>query len=497
MLVRQTEDKLRIDLMRNLYQLIGIAITAASLYHAPASSADDSSNLYYQFTLSLEGTRLDNLSLGDDPDVDRLETQEYELEMELEYSLTDRAYLFLDLSLKDDTEEVKPRGERETERGLERKQMGVAVNFGEEIATELKIGRMEFINRSEWWVWWDEELDAVSVESNFASFTGMLAIAEEQARESTDVDDIDPEMEDVRRILASLSWDYADDQSLILYYLDQTDNSGSVALEDLDKGEVPDEVDADLSWNGISYLGGFELDSVGEINIELHYSTVRGDETLTEFDDGEGDDEEGGDEEGGDEEGGDEEGGDEEGGDEEGGDEEGGDEEGGDEEGGEIETEKRSVSGDAYSYLISWTPAALDDWTFILGGARGDESFQQTGLQGDSEVFGELYQPEISNMSVQALGVAWQVARGYELVLFGYDYRQLTASEDMRDVSIELDPNGIDRDLGREIDLVLIVDAIPDVELVLIAAEFEAGDAYGEREGERSQYFSIELDYFF
>jgi len=100
-------------------------------------------------------------------------------------------------------------------------------------------------------------------------------------------------------------------------------------------------------------------------------------------------------------------------------------------------------------------------------------------------------------MSVQALGVAWEVARGYELILFGYDYRQLEASEDIRDVSIELDPNGVNRDLGREIDLILIIDAIPSAELVLIAAEFEAGDAYGERKGERSQYFSIELDYIF
>jgi len=327
------------------------------------------------------------------------------------------------------------------------------------------------------------------VESNYASLTGMLAIAEEQAPESTGVDEIDPEMEDVKRVLASLSWDYADDQSLILYYLDQTDHSGSVALKDLDNGEVLDEVDADLTWKGISYLGGFELDSVGEINIELHYSTVRGDETLTEFDDGEGDDEEGDDEEGEDED-------EEEGEDEDEDEGEGEDEEGADE-GGGLETEKRSVDGDAYSYLISWTPAALDDWTFILGGARGDESFQQTGLQGDSEGFGELYQPEISNMSVQALGVAWEVARGYELILFGYDYRQLEASEDIRDVSIELDPNGVNRDLGREIDLILIIDAIPSAELVLIAAEFEAGDAYGERKGERSQYFSIELDYIF
>ena len=117
--------------------------------------------------------------------------------------------------------------------------------------------------------------------------------------------------------------------------------------------------------------------------------------------------------------------------------------------------------------------------------------------KGDSEGFGELYQPEISNMLVQAYGVVWNARPNLEIALLGYDYEQVHASEDMREVSIELDPNGLNRALGREIDLIVTLDVLDGLELILIAAEFEAGAAYGSRDGERSHYVSIELDYSF
>ena len=174
--------------MRNPFQLIGITLIAAGLQCTPAGAAGDLSDLYYEFTLSLEGSRLDNLSLGDDAEIDRLESRDYEIEMDLEYSLSDSAYLFLNVSLIDETEEIKPLGERETESGLQRNQMGVALNFGETVPSQLKVGRIEFVSSSEWWVWWDEDLDAISLDFNYGPVSGMLAIAEEQARESTGAD---------------------------------------------------------------------------------------------------------------------------------------------------------------------------------------------------------------------------------------------------------------------------------------------------------------------
>ena len=67
----------------------------------------------------------------------------------------------------------------------------------------------------------------------------------------------------------------------------------------------------------------------------------------------------------------------------------------------------------------------------------------------------------------------------------------------MRDVTIELDPTGESRDLGRETDLILTVDARDGMELILTLAEFDPGKAYGEFSNETSNFIKFELDYEF
>jgi hypothetical protein len=149
----------------------------------------------------------------------------------------------------------------------------------------------------------------------------------------------------------------------------------------------------------------------------------------------------------------------------------------------------------------------LDEWTLILGSVRGsgdtdpddgrERSYRQTGLQGDTESYGELYQPELSNLVVNLLGVEWAVSGGVALALLRYDYRQRVPANEMRDVSIELDLSGTDRDLGSEIDLVVTVTARDGLELRLTAAEFDPGRAYGAYAGEGSSFFHFELAYEF
>lgn len=182
----------------------------------------------------------------------------------------------------------------------------------------------------------------------------------------------------------------------------------------------------------------------------------------------------------------------------------------GDPTGGRTEVEEReenSVSGSAQSFLLGWSPPVLDDWTFILGHARGDgdsnpdnnrdKSYRQNGLQGDSESFGELYRPELSNLAIDVIGVRWEINDGVELGLLSYDYEQRERADEMRNVSIENDTEGSSRDLGREVDLVLTIETADGLELVLTAAEFHAGSAYAGFSDETSSYFDIELIYAF
>ena len=100
-------------------------------------------------------------------------------------------------------------------------------------------------------------------------------------------------------------------------------------------------------------------------------------------------------------------------------------------------------------------------------------------------------------MEVQAIGVDWEVNDFVEIGLFSYDYEQEKASEDIRDVSIEADPTGASKDLGSEIDLILTLLPIEDLEVLLIVGEFEAGKAYGPRDGETSRFLKLEVTWDF
>ena len=447
--------------MRNLF----VILSAAALPWLTPATADDRDSFDYGLQISIERSALDGLSLGDDPSEDRLVEEEYEIEFALEYQVNDDLYLFFTGALIDETETIETLGLEEDASGLERKEIGVGYFFGKDFVSHLRFGRTEFVSDSEWWLWWDEELDAIRLDSSFSDFEITLGLAQELARESTDDDFIDPELEDVKRVLLSLAWEFADDQSLILYYLDQSDDSRSFNVGEFEDADEVDEEDADLSWSGISYIGGFDIDSVGEFEVELHAARVSGNETVYEFDDPSAGRSE------------------------------------------VVEREQHRVSGDAYSYLFSWTPAALDDLTFFLGSARGSgdsnaednriKSFRQSGLQGDSESFGELYQPELSNLEVDVIGIEWEIVEGVEMALMGYEYQQRKLADEMRDVSIELDPSGTSRDLGREIDLIITIEAREGLELIITAAEFDAGRAYGASSRETSNFINFELGYEF
>ena len=437
-------------------------IILTSIWVCSAVSAEDGFPLEYEFLISVELSELNDLTLGDEPTEKRLEKEEYEFEFNLLYQIDDHWYAFFAGSLVDEVETLEPAGLKEEDiSGFERKQIGIGVEFGDEIISDFSIGRVEFLSIGEWWLWWDEDLDAIKLESSYGDFEALIGLAEEQARENTDEDFIDPEVDGIKRILASLGWEIADNQSLHFFYLDQQDDSSSFIDGETIDTDKEDEGDADLSWTGISYLGEFEDDTMGELEVELHYSRVSGDETVYEFEampggtsDVDGD------------------------------------------------PAKNRVRGSARGLLINWSPTQVDDWSFILGRAEGEREYRQNGLQGDSEVFGELFQPELANLVVETIGVEYEINEYIEIGLLAFEYEQDRAIDELRDAAIDFELNGTSKDIGEEIDLVLTVEAFDGMELRLIAAEFKAGKAYDiepgrNYDGETSQFWKIELEYVF
>ena len=75
--------------------------------------------------------------------------------------------------------------------------------------------------------------------------------------------------------------------------------------------------------------------------------------------------------------------------------------------------------------------------------------------------------------------------------------QQNETDTEMRDVSIDLDPDGLNRDLGNEFDLVALYEINDSLELEIITAVFKAGAAYGANSGAKSRHWSIDLTYKF
>lgn len=102
--------------------------------------------------------------------------------------------------------------------------------------------------------------------------------------------------------------------------------------------------------------------------------------------------------------------------------------------------------------------------SFSLGYAFGSEEFRQTGLQSnegdfngvvDFFYYGEVFEPELSNMSILTFDLGINPTEQTSVDLLYHYYFQTKASDEIRDSNLEAEPDGINKSLGSEIDLVL------------------------------------------
>lgn len=130
---------------------------------------------------------------------------------------------------------------------------------------------------------------------------------------------------------------------------------------------------------------------------------------------------------------------------------------------------------------------------FAWGSGDSDEdddtnkNFRQTDLQDNNarfngvtsfKYYGELMDPELSNMSIWYGGIGIRPAKKTSIDLVYHQYRQVEASDDIRDSDIDTDPGGLDRDLGRELDLVIGYQEVKNLSTELVVAYFWPGDAF-------------------
>lgn len=162
-------------------------------------------------------------------------------------------------------------------------------------------------------------------------------------------------------------------------------------------------------------------------------------------------------------------------------------------------TDDERLEGYAFDLGTTWLPPTLAPWYFTAGFAfaSGDDDafdgtdnrFRQTGLQDNNDKFGgvtsfryygELFDPELSNMSILTLGIGRRLSRRTSLDLVYHRYRQDVVADFLEDSDVDADPNGLSRDLGSEVDLILGIRPSSFWNLEVVVARFEPDSAFDE-----------------
>ncbi|MGH8503567.1 MAG: alginate export family protein [Gammaproteobacteria bacterium] len=118
--------------------------------------------------------------------------------------------------------------------------------------------------------------------------------------------------------------------------------------------------------------------------------------------------------------------------------------------------------GSKYEFYLPLQPSITLGYAFGTGDGNPDDevdrSFRQTGLQNnedDFKYYGELLDPELSNLAIFTIGAGITPTAQSFVDLVYHDYRQHKAADSLREASIDAEPNGLSKDLGTEIDLII------------------------------------------
>ncbi len=157
----------------------------------------------------------------------------------------------------------------------------------------------------------------------------------------------------------------------------------------------------------------------------------------------------------------------------------------------------RRLRGYAIDGGVTYVADAPLEPSLTLGYALGsgdrspdgsDATFRQTGLQDNNgkwngvtsfRYYGEVLDPELSNLQVATLGVGLRPWRQCSIDLVGHAYRQQFAVAQPLRAQIDETTDGVHRDLGREIDLILGWRA-RYVTAEVVAGLFDPGSAFAK-----------------
>ncbi len=342
----------------------------------------------------------------------------------------------------------------------------------------LQFGNQNVSETREWW--WDKDMDALRLYYNRGPLHFELTGGKQLGGDSTQIS-IDPDEDEIYRILGLSSWMWNSKQRLEFYFLQQWDRSTQENKNQIIKRINRDTYDQNMTWLGGRAIGEISLDNYGTLNYWADVAGVHGDETVTEYDSA-------------------------------------------DANGNDLpdnvrrvdKVNRNDVDGWAFDTGAFWTLPFPFEPTFTLSYARasGDSNpndghngtFRQTGINRNNwrfngvnrfRIYGELLRPELSNLGIftSAFGIRLLKNSSIELVYHKYD--QVDAIDRLRNANINEDPNGLNKDIGQEFNFIANFREWKNLELGLEGAVFEAGKAFGDKEGELSYSIFFDVNYNF
>lgn len=158
---------------------------------------------------------------------------------------------------------------------------------------------------------------------------------------------------------------------------------------------------------------------------------------------------------------------------------------------------EESVTAFGYDLGTTWHPSFTGPIYLSLGYAYGqgsdsDSTFRQTGWEDNThrfggvtsfQYYGELLDPELSNLGILTLGVGTRFGKRTSLDLVYHTYTQDEASAEFsprpaRSADLKRQPNGTDAALGWEMDLIFGYRKYKNWDIEIVGAHFEPGDGF-------------------
>jgi len=441
-----------------------VLFTLAGSVHA-ADVEQPVGSFEFEGSLELVHEEIKNVALGQRIG-DNERTSKQELQLQLSYRANDRLSAFAELKGQFEQRVDAIETSRTTENELERGEFWVFFQPLTNKDVSIKIGRQNFADPRQWW--WDEDLDALRLDYARHSLHLTLGIAEAVVRKSSLEDFIEPEDEEVLRLLGHANWKHSSDLEFSLFFLAQRDESSRPLVNSRVKTVKIDESDADLRWAGLRGSGKFEFKWGSTLTYWVDAAAVTGEEVLFEYSNDASDNSR------------------------------------------IISRRQQQVRGRALDMGAIWKLFKDASPSLAVSHASGsgdenpndatDRAFRQTGLQDPTQEFryyGELLRPELSNLSVSTAAIAFPILAESRLTLGYHRFQQIYPADFLRDGRIDLSPTGQDTDIGREISLLVEIQEWENLQIVFSAASFRAGNAYGTATGNRATSIFLEVTYDF